>query len=109
MNVFYIDLSYFSIYMLYYLRYGEYPELCGVLHKYIKTQDKVLVVGCGNSVISENLYDVGYHGITNIDISDIVIRQMTEKNHSKRPDMKYLKQDVKQVCLIRCYQFVISM
>lgn len=77
--------------------YGEYPELCGVLHKYIKPQDKVLVVGCGNSVISENLYDVGYHGITNIDISDIVIRQMTEKNQSLRPKMKYLKQDVKEM------------
>lgn len=78
-------------------RYGEYPELCGVLHKYIKPKDKLLVVGCGNSVISENLYDVGYHSIVNIDISDIVIRQMIDKNQSKRPDMKFLKKDVKQV------------
>ncbi|XP_076093580.1 eEF1A lysine and N-terminal methyltransferase-like [Mytilus galloprovincialis] len=77
--------------------YGEYPELCGVLHKYIKPKDKLLVVGCGNSVISENLYDVGYHGIVNIDISDIVIRQMIDKNQSKRPDMKFLKKDVKQM------------
>lgn len=77
--------------------YGEYPELCGVLHKYIKTKDKLLVVGCGNSVISENLYDVGYHGIVNIDISDVVIRQMIDKNQSKRPDMKFLKRDVKKM------------
>lgn len=77
--------------------YGEYPELCGVLHKYIKSKDRLLVVGCGNSVISENLYDVGYHGIVNIDISDVVIRQMVDKNQSKRPDMMFLKRDVKQM------------
>jgi hypothetical protein len=34
--------------------------LCGILHKYIKAQEKVLVVGCGNSTLSEDLFDVGY-------------------------------------------------
>lgn len=74
--------------------YGEYPELCGILHKYIKPTDRLLMVGCGNSQLSENLYDVGYHNIVNIDISDIVIRQMTDKNKKTRPDMKFLKMDV---------------
>ena len=87
-------------------RYGEYPELCGVLHKYIRPKDRLLVVGCGNSVISENLYDVGYHGIVNIDISDVVIRQMVDKNQSKRPDMMFLKRDVKQVRIFTFYDVV---
>lgn len=43
-----------------FLRYGEYPELCGHLHKYIKPKDDVLNVGCGNSKLSMDLYDVGY-------------------------------------------------
>ncbi|XP_048777270.2 eEF1A lysine and N-terminal methyltransferase-like isoform X2 [Ostrea edulis] len=73
--------------------YGEYPELCTVLHKYVKTADKILVIGCGNSVLSENLYDVGHHNITNIDISDVVVRQMTDRNREQRPDMKFLKMD----------------
>ncbi|XP_062584917.1 eEF1A lysine and N-terminal methyltransferase-like [Saccostrea cucullata] len=73
--------------------YGEYPELCGVLHKYVKTSDKILVIGCGNSVLSENLYDVGHHDITNIDISDVVVRQMIDRNKAQRPDMKYIKMD----------------
>ncbi|XP_060064258.1 eEF1A lysine and N-terminal methyltransferase-like [Ylistrum balloti] len=76
--------------------YGEYPELCGILHKYIKPTDKILMVGCGNSQLSENLYDVGYHNIINIDISDTVIRQMTDKNKKCRPDMKFIKMDVKK-------------
>lgn len=25
-------------------RYGEFPELCGLLGKYVKTQDKILMV-----------------------------------------------------------------
>ena len=31
--------------------YGEYENLCYVIHKYIKLNDKVLVIGCGNSKI----------------------------------------------------------
>ena len=41
-------------------RYGEYPELCGLIHKYIKPKDVILMVGCGNSTLSADLYDVGY-------------------------------------------------
>ena len=40
--------------------YGEYGELCGVIHKYVKPKEKVLIVGCGNSSLSADLYDVGY-------------------------------------------------
>lgn len=39
--------------------YGEYPELCDHLHKYIKSKDIVLNVGCGNSKLCMDLYDFG--------------------------------------------------
>ncbi|XP_077863809.1 eEF1A lysine and N-terminal methyltransferase-like [Saccoglossus kowalevskii] len=74
--------------------YGEYPELSQVLHKYIKPVDKVLVVGCGNSRLSEQLYDIGYYNIINIDISDIVIKQMKSRNAEKRPKMVYQNMDM---------------
>ncbi|XP_070531894.1 eEF1A lysine and N-terminal methyltransferase-like [Ptychodera flava] len=74
--------------------YGEYSELSGVLHKYIKPADKVLVVGCGNSRLSEDLYDIGYRNIVNIDIIDSVIKQMKLKNAKKRPEMVYEKMDM---------------
>lgn len=41
-------------------RYGEYPELSGYLQKYLKKQDDILIVGCGNSTLGKDLYDVGY-------------------------------------------------
>ncbi|XP_004756762.3 eEF1A lysine and N-terminal methyltransferase isoform X1 [Mustela putorius furo] len=77
--------------------YGSYLELCGVLHKYMKPREKVLVIGCGNSELSEQLYDVGYLDIVNIDISEVVIKQMKERNASRRPQMSFLKMDMTQM------------
>ena len=73
--------------------YGEYGELCGVLHKYIKPKDNVLVVGCGNSTMSCDLYDVGYKNITSIDLSNQVIDQMQLQNKRDRPDLKFETMD----------------
>ncbi|XP_060803281.1 eEF1A lysine and N-terminal methyltransferase homolog [Amyelois transitella] len=72
--------------------YGEYLELSSHLHKYIKPKDAVLITGCGNSSLSADLYDVGYHNITNIDVSEVVIRQMNNIN-AKRSAMKFLCMD----------------
>ena len=74
--------------------YGEYTDLCHILHKYLKPSCRILVVGCGNSKLSEDLYDAGFHTIDNIDISDVVIWQMLAKNKQKRPKMTYTKMDL---------------
>lgn len=74
--------------------YGEYTQLCSILSKYIKTADKILIVGCGNSELSADMYDVGYHDLLNIDISSTVIQQMTEKHSSSRPEMKFFCMDI---------------
>ncbi|XP_041335052.1 eEF1A lysine and N-terminal methyltransferase isoform X2 [Pyrgilauda ruficollis] len=78
--------------------YGAFPELCPVLHKYVRPRDKVLVVGCGNSELSEQMYDVGMcQDIVNIDVSDAAIRQMRERSASARPRMSYLLMDMLQM------------
>ena len=74
--------------------YGEYTDLCHVLHKYIKHNNRVLMAGCGNSRLSEDLYDAGFKNIDNVDISAVVIRQMTDRNKSKRPTMHFLQMDL---------------
>ncbi|XP_029939371.1 eEF1A lysine and N-terminal methyltransferase [Salarias fasciatus] len=76
--------------------YGDYNKLCGVLHKYIKVQDKVLVVGCGNSELSEQLYDVGYKHLTNIDISETVVTHMNQRNAARRPGLTFHQVDATQ-------------
>ncbi|CAH0726326.1 unnamed protein product, partial [Brenthis ino] len=72
--------------------YGEYLELCAHLHKYIKQVDTILIPGCGNSSLSADLYDVGYRNITNIDVSEVVIKQMNAVN-VHRTNMKFIFMD----------------
>ncbi|CAL4069158.1 unnamed protein product, partial [Meganyctiphanes norvegica] len=74
--------------------HGEYAELCGILHKYIHANEKILMAGCGYSTLSTDLYKDGIQNIINTDISEIVIKQMKEKNRDSCPDMKWLKMDL---------------
>ena len=59
----------------------------------IKLTDSVLMIGCGNSTLSERMFDVGIKNITNIDLSAIVIQQMQAKNRARK-EMKWLKMDM---------------
>ena len=76
--------------------YGEYHELCGILHKYTRSVDTILQVGCGNSSLASDLYDVGYRNIRSIDISDLVINQMSQQNRH-RGELIFEKMDVTEM------------
>ena len=50
---------------------------------------KVLNLGCGNSILPEEMHDVdGYRGIMNVDISPVCINAMFERNHEPRPTLQ---------------------
>jgi ubiquinone/menaquinone biosynthesis C-methylase UbiE len=68
-------------------------SLLPLINKYINKEDRILMVGCGNSTLSEDMYDEGFHRIVNIDISDVVIETMKQRNHATRPEMKWLAMD----------------
>ena len=77
--------------------YGEYENLCGLIHQYIKPTERILMVGCGNSRLSESMYDVGkLTNIVNIDLSANVIQQMSAKNKN-RTQMSFVKMDMLNV------------
>lgn len=54
------------------------------------------MVGCGNSELSEQLYDVGYRQLTNIDISETVVSHMNQRNAEHRPDLTFQQLDATQ-------------
>lgn len=58
----------------------------------MKKGDSILIPGCGNSTLSADLYDVGFSNITNIDVSEVAIKQMKSIN-AKRTSMKFLLMD----------------
>jgi len=84
--------------MFSYIRYSDFIDLASILCKYIKPRDEVLMIGCGNSTLSSDLYDTGIEHITNIDLSDKVIKQMKKQNEKRRVNMKWLQMDARQVC-----------
>jgi EEF1A lysine methyltransferase 4 len=55
---------------------------------------KILVLGCGNSTFSSDLYDAGFTNIVNIDFSAVVIEKMRVKHSALRPRMTWLVMDM---------------
>ena len=74
----------------------NYESLQSLLELYIKKDHRILITGCGNARFSEDLYDAGYKNIWNIDISEVVIEQMKERNKN-RTNMYYEVMDVCQL------------
>lgn len=56
-----------------------YSGLKELLGQYLRKGDQLLMAGCGNSRLSEEMYEDGYQSITNIDISRVVVDQMAER------------------------------
>lgn len=54
------------------------------------------MVGCGNSELSEQLYDVGYKHLTNIDISETVVTHMNQRNSERRSGLTFQQVDATQ-------------
>ena len=72
--------------------YVGWSELKNILTPIMDETSNILMVGCGNSKVSENIYIEGYCNITNIDISDVVIEKMKTNNVDKK-NMKYIEMD----------------
>src|SRR5215813_13303247 len=75
-----LKMNFLYIIFVFIFRYSDFIDLASILCKYIKARDDVLIIGCGNSTLSSDLYDTGIEHITNIDLSDKVIKQMKKQN-----------------------------
>jgi len=75
--------------------YGSYLELSEYFMKYVKQNDEILMVGCGNSELSDELHDMQKCKlITNVDISENVIKRMQKKAEDAGREMIYDVGDV---------------
>ncbi|XP_052189283.1 uncharacterized protein LOC127799356 isoform X2 [Diospyros lotus] len=85
--------------------YAEWPQLREPLLSHfhapqaageepLSSSLQILVPGCGNSRLSEHLYDAGFKDITNIDFSKVVISDMLRRNVRSRPGMRWRVMDM---------------
>lgn len=67
----------------------SFSDVAKQLKAHLKPTDRILVVGCGNSKFSYDLYQAGFTHICNIDYSETVIEAMKRKCQESCPDMDW--------------------
>ncbi|XP_044075299.1 EEF1A lysine methyltransferase 4 [Siniperca chuatsi] len=75
---------------------GCFSKFQHLLENYVKKEDSILILGCGNSSMSGDMYSAGYHSITNIDYSSVCISSMSAR-YSDCPSMTWHQMDVSQL------------
>ncbi|TYI15143.1 hypothetical protein ES332_A08G167000v1 [Gossypium tomentosum] len=76
--------------------YQRYSSLRPFVRRYVPTSSRVLMVGCGNALMSEDMVKDGYEDIMNIDISSVAIEMMRRK-YEFVPQLKYMQMDVRDM------------
>ncbi|RUS32017.1 hypothetical protein BC938DRAFT_476495 [Jimgerdemannia flammicorona] len=80
--------------------FKKYADLKPLLNEHIPDKNaSVLMLGCGNSTLSEDMYDDGYKHITNIDFSTVVIENMRTRC-ADRSEMKCEYRKTRYVLMI---------
>lgn len=62
----------------------------------VKTTQRTLVVGCGNSSLSESLLGKGFHNVWSIDVCKVVISFM-QARYEDIPQLQYLVMDARKM------------
>ncbi|KAM7400742.1 hypothetical protein PAMA_005096 [Pampus argenteus] len=75
---------------------GSFSRFQHLLEKHVKKEDSILILGCGNSSMSGDMYSAGYRSITNIDYSSVCISTMSAR-HSGCPGMTWHQMDVREL------------
>merc|ERR1712146_47980 len=68
------------------------PTLAEIVRNLLPKESKILMLGCGNSDMSALMYEDGYKMITNIDVAESVIKEMSER-YAKLDKMTWLAMD----------------
>jgi len=56
-----------------------------------------LILGCGNSALSRDLADDGYHNVVSLDYSRVCIESMRRLHASSHPDLVWVEGDVRDL------------
>ncbi|EIW79149.1 S-adenosyl-L-methionine-dependent methyltransferase [Coniophora puteana RWD-64-598 SS2] len=78
--------------------FKSYADIADVLRQYIPDKSaRILMLGCGNSTLSQDMYDDGFKNIVNIDFSGVLIEKMRSLHAGTRPEMEWHEMDIRDL------------
>ncbi|KZT07273.1 S-adenosyl-L-methionine-dependent methyltransferase [Laetiporus sulphureus 93-53] len=78
--------------------FKSYADVAPIFRELIHDKGaRILMLGCGNSKLSEEMYDDGYRNIVNIDYSGVLISKMHHRYASTRPEMEWHEMDIRSL------------
>jgi len=77
--------------------FKTYEEIKHLINRFVPSKtSRIVMLGCGNSTLSRDLYDDGYKRVDNIDYSDVVIEKMKRVNEEKT-EMTWVVGDIRDL------------
>jgi EEF1A lysine methyltransferase 4 len=76
--------------------YQRYAGVRDLINQYVKREDVILMAGCGNSRLTEDMFEDGYTTITNIDVSRVVIDQQIDR-YKDKPTLQWQQMNITQL------------
>ncbi|TVU37467.1 hypothetical protein EJB05_10783 [Eragrostis curvula] len=78
--------------------YQRYDALRPFVRRFAPPASRLLMIGCGSALMSEDMVNDGYVEIVNIDISSVVI-EMMRKRYFNVPQLQYMRMDVRDMSM----------
>ncbi|GAA6062942.1 hypothetical protein JCM10212_005955 [Sporobolomyces blumeae] len=77
--------------------FKTYSEIQHLIHRFVPSKSaRIVMLGCGNSTLSRDLYDDGYKRVDNLDYSEVVIDKMKKVNE-ERSEMTWVVGDIRKL------------
>ncbi|EFP81061.1 hypothetical protein PGT21_008826 [Puccinia graminis f. sp. tritici] len=77
--------------------FKSYKDLSNLIERYVAPSAQICMLGCGNSSLSKDMYDSGFHRIANVDFSQVLIDRMRSQHSEKCPEMTWIQADVRHL------------
>ncbi|KXN90687.1 Methyltransferase-like protein 13 [Leucoagaricus sp. SymC.cos] len=78
--------------------FKSYKDLAELLHELIpQKSSRILMLGCGNSKLSKDMWDDGFKNIVNTDYSSVLIERMKQRHEQVRPEMEWYEMDIRDL------------
>uniref|UniRef100_A0A673N1G4 EEF1A lysine methyltransferase 4 n=1 Tax=Sinocyclocheilus rhinocerous TaxID=307959 RepID=A0A673N1G4_9TELE len=76
--------------------FGDFTKFKHLLKQHVGTEENILMLGCGNSALSYDMYQAGYTSITNVDYSSVCVESMAER-HKDCAQLSWLCMDARRL------------